>query len=350
MRISFILGLAAILCSCEQSDTSYMTGATATQTDDGRYELTWNGPDAPVDVYVAQEPYASERQMRRLVQNDKDGQATIELSEDGRRPYFYVTSNGHGIWTAERLLPLEGGSNFRDVGGYETEDGKRVKWGRLYRSGNMSGLTPSDYEYLSRLGIKVVCDLRTNQERAAMPNNWVKSNNVAYWSRDYDTSGGELSRLLSEGATPERMRAAMMETYERLPYEQAPAYRELFDRLAGGEIPLAFNCTGGKDRVGVGTALILTALGVPRETIIADYALTEKVTDHDKARRAMPPSHALSDLPPELLAPLSASDPDYLRAAFAAIEARSGSIDNFLKSEVGVTDTEIASIRSALLE
>lgn len=349
MRFAFVLAVAAMLGGCEKSNTHPVDSATAKNTGSGKYELTWHGADAPVDIYVAKQPYAAQQDMQLLVENDEDGRATVDWNAE-QRPFFYVASDGGGIWTAERLLPLEGGTNFRDVGGYPTENGKRVRWGKLYRSGNMSGLTPSDYDYLSGLGIRTVCDLRTNEERAAMPNSWVKANNVNYWSRDYDTSGGELSRLLSEGATPERVRSAMIDTYSRLPYEQAPSYKELFDRLAGGEIPLAFNCTGGKDRVGVGTALILSALGVPRETIVADYALTDKVTDRAKARRAMPASHALTNWPAELLAPLSASDPDYLRAAFAAIEKRSGSVDNFLKNEVGVTDDELASIRAALLE
>ena len=73
------------------------------------------------------------------------------------------------------------------------------------------------------------------------------------------------------------------------------------------------------------------------------------VIDKEKAGRAMPASHALARWPAELLAPLSASDPEYLRAAFAEIERRNGSVESFLKDEVGVTDAELAAIRAALL-
>lgn len=349
MRPAFILVLAATLFGCDVSTSDPVDSARAVNVGNGEYRLEWEGTNAPVDVFVANEANAASDKMRMVVEKDRDGRASVQVNQTAR-PYFFIASEGGGIWAAERVLPLEGATNFRDLGGYATQDGQRVKWGKLYRSGNMSGLTPSDYDYLSGLGIKIVCDLRTNEERASMPNKWVAANDVSYWSRDYAMSDGELGRLLTNGATPARIKAAMTESYGRLPYEQAPAYREIFDRLASGDIPLAFNCTGGKDRAGVGAALILDALGVPRETIVADYAMSDKVIDPVKARSSMPREHGFDQWPAELLAPLSASDPDYLRAAFAAIERRSGSVRQFLKTEVGVTDAKIATIRKALLE
>ena len=160
--------------------------------------------------------------------------------------------------TSERVLPLEGGRNFRDLGGYATADGGRVKWGRLYRSGSMARLTVADYDYLSKLGIRVVCDLRTTEERHAEPNKWQEIAQLSYWTRDYTMSFGELRRLMaSDLATAEQAKAAMLGVYQQLPFEQAPSYRELFRRLAGGELPLAFNCSAGKDRAGTAAALTL---------------------------------------------------------------------------------------------
>jgi protein-tyrosine phosphatase len=276
------------------------------------------------------------------------------VNEAGR-PYFYVaTDGGAGVWTAERVLPLQGGRNFRDLGGYPTSDGRRVKWGKVYRSGSMAGLTEADYAYLSDLGVKVVCDLRTTEERRHEPNKWVAAQNIAYWTRDYSMSSGELGKLFSGGRmTPAQMKAAMTETYRTLPFEQAPAYREMFKRLAAGEVPLAFNCSAGKDRAGTGAALILTALGVPRETVVADYALSDKVVDFRKAfardAEGAEPS-PFAKLPPEVVAPLLASDPDYIRAMFAAIERRHGSVDHYLQKELGVTTAELEAIRTRLLE
>src|SRR5580698_6023676 len=107
-----------------------------------------------------------------------------------------------------RVVPLEGGRNFRDLGGYLTSDGRRVKWGKLFRSGSLAGLTPADYDYLSRLSIKIVCDLRTVQERNAEPNRWCQAANIGYWAREHHESFGELRKVAAAGDY-EMARAAM---------------------------------------------------------------------------------------------------------------------------------------------
>lgn len=347
--------LAAASVGCAPVEQPWVEDARAERESENAYRLSWSGTAAgtPVDVYVADRPNAPEDALRLVIDDDTDGSALLRAGSDGR-PYFYVKADGGaGVWAAERVLPLEGGRNFRDLGGYPAAGGKRVQWGKVYRSGTMSGLTPADYDYLGDLGVKVVCDFRTAGEREAEPNNWVAERKIAYWARDYDMGFGELGKLLSsKDVTPEQVRATMIEGYRRTPYEQAPAYREMFRRLAGGEVPLAFNCSAGKDRAGVAAALLLSALGVPRETVVADYALSDKVTDFgksmsgDKASRA---HSALAKLPPELLAPLMRSDPDYIRAMFTEIERRHGSVEAYLKDVLGVTDADLAAIRRQLL-
>ena len=345
--------LALALAACKSGSGGVVDQATVERGDSGAYTVTWNAGSGPVDVYVADRADAPKEAMRLLVDNDTDGTASVTL-EGKDRPYFYVAPDGgSGLWAAERVLPLEGGRNFRDLGGYATADGKRVKWGKVFRSGSMAGLTPADYQYLSKLGIKSVCDLRTKQERSAEPNKWVESAEIAYWTRDYDMSGGDLGAMLAKGTTPDEMKKAMTAMYRELPMEQAPAYREIFQRLAGGEIPLAFNCSAGKDRAGTAAALILSSLGVPDETVFADYAMSEKILKNSnmmsdsKGSRAFGP---LAKLPPEALEPLMASDPAYIKAAFASIREKHGSVLNYVRDELGITDAQIAKIRSDLLE
>jgi protein-tyrosine phosphatase len=322
-------------------------------THDGRYAVRWTGVPlrTPVDVYLADRPDAPRAALRLLAKNVTDGEAIVSSDLPGR-PYFYVRAADIGTWTAERVLRLEGGRNFRDLGGYPTATGRRVKWGKLYRSGSMAGLTPADYEYLGKLGIRVVCDLRTTSERKAEPNKWQEVAKVTYWTRDYETSFGELRRVLASGLpTAEQAKAAMIQGYRELPFEQAPSYRELFKRLAAGEIPLAFNCSAGKDRTGTAAALLLSALGVPREIVVEDYALSDKVEDFHRAfagkgrERSM-----LANFPEEVLTAILSSDPDYIRAGLGAIEERHGSIEGYLREELEVTARELNAIRAALLE
>lgn len=248
-----------------------------------------------------------------------------------------------------RLLPLQGGRNFRDLGGYRARDGRSVRWGRLYRSGSMAALTPADCELLAGFGIRLVCDLRTTAEREHAPSSWQNARAPRYWGRDYAMSFGELRKLAEAGPlTADQLRATMTSAYRQLPFEQAPAYRELFRQLAGGELPMIVNCTAGKDRTGIAIALILTALDVPRDLIAEDYALSSallaghRFSDHG--------SGMLGQLPPDAVRAIMGSDPAYLAAAFDAIEQRHGSVDAYLQDVLEAGPQALLAIRAALLE
>ena len=332
------------------------------QSGEAGYVLDWSlsQPGTPVRVEVSSDPDAAPGEGQLIAEAATGTNLTWTPEEDLAGRHYFIISGAdvEPATTAVRLLPLEGGRNFRDLGGYRTEDGKTVKWGKLFRSGVMTGLTPADYDYLSGLGIRVVCDLRTAQERSAEPTNWQAG--PAEYLTFPDPEAADESSLMTvfqdPDVTPEKVAQAMASGYPQIAREQAPAYREMFDRLAGGDIPLAFNCSAGKDRTGIGAALILTALGVPRDTVLTDYALSEKVVDYMADYQAASSEEAeegpyafLRKLPPELLAPLMRSDPVYLETAFAELEAQYGSVRAFLQEEVDVTDEEIARLKDRLL-
>ena len=321
----------------------------------GSFELRWTAgaSDTPIDIFVADRPNAPPKTWRLLADDDRDGVAIVSPAATGR-PYFYVTPNrGRGLWTAERALPLQGGRNFRDMGGYATSDGRHVQWGRLYRSGSMAELTTADYDYLGKLGIRVVCDLRTNEERQSEPNRWREVAHLDYWSRDYTNTFGELRQIFAGGTpTAEQAAAAMMAGYRNLPFDQAPAYRELFRRLAIDEIPLAFNCTAGKDRAGTAAAIILRALGVPLETVIVDYVLTDKYLDYRQLAKqgGSQSTSPMATMPREVIAAVLRADPIYIRAALSAIDEKHGSIEGYLRDELNVSARDLRRIRRQLLE
>jgi protein-tyrosine phosphatase len=255
--------------------------------------------------------------------------------------------------TLERLVPLQGGLNFRDLGGYRTADGRRVRRGKLFRSGSLSKFTDEDCAYVAGLGLKTLIDLRTTDERTREPNLWVEAAPLTYWTRDYDMSFGELRRVMElDLHNPEHARKAMTALYEQLPFEQAPAYRELFQRIADGEIPMVFHCAAGKDRAGTAAALILSALGVPRETVMADYLLSDHLVErrreaHERAGGSLNP---IAQLPPDVVRAILGADASYLEAGFAAIEARHGSLTGYLADELGVAEPMLAEIRGRLVE
>jgi protein-tyrosine phosphatase len=252
-----------------------------------------------------------------------------------------------------RPIALEGGHNFRDLGGYRTGDGRQVKWGLVYRSGSMAGLTPNDHTTLSRLAIKAVCDFRTEGERRREPNRWCEAANVSYWARDYGESFGELRSLMRSGEqTVEAAREAMIAGYRRIPFEQAPAYREVFRRLAAAETPLVFNCSAGKDRAGTAAALLLSALGVPRETVVEDYVLTNQALAGASRflERTRKQGGSLASNSGELVAIVLRADEQYLRAALDAVENRYGSVTGYVREALELSDAELRSLRDHLLE
>lgn len=254
-----------------------------------------------------------------------------------------VAANATALKDPRRVLPLEGGVNFRDLGGYMTADGRVTKWEVLYRAGSPAGLTPADQAELARRGIRTVCDLRAADERKAEPNPYAAANpDVTYWTRDYAADAGDLMQVLGGAdASAARSRAAMIGFYRQLPREHAASFRQMFAYLAEGKVPLAFNCSAGKDRTGTAAALVLTLVGVPRETVVADYALSDDLVDYmaklDADSAGDGPYAALARMPREVVAPLLASDPAYIEAALDAMVASHGSVEAFIEQELGVT-------------
>jgi protein-tyrosine phosphatase len=251
------------------------------------------------------------------------------------------------VQTGARVLELEGGRNFRDLGGYATTDGRRVRWGRLYRSGSLSGFSDAAYAELAALGVRSIFDLRTTSERESQPVDWRRVPELSYWARDYDMSFGDLRQVLaSELPTAERARAGMVKAYRELPFEQAPAYAELFRALAAGELPLVFNCSAGKDRTGVAAALILRVLGVPEPTIVEDYLLSNAAYQ----RAASVVASRMADFGPEIMQAVLGVDAAYIASALSAVDAAHGSAEAYLAARLGVGAREIARIREHLLE
>ncbi len=257
-----------------------------------------------------------------------------------------------------RVLPVEGGRNFRDVGGYPAGNLEQVQWGKLYRSGTLYALTDRDFEFLGSLHIALIADLRSNEERAAEPTMWQAGEaEIVSWGYSQGDMLAGLTDLFSKpGLTPADVEQVMIQQYRELPGQQSTHYSVIFKELANGKLPLVVHCSAGKDRTGLGIALILSALGVPREVILEDYAMSGKyqkipvLEGKDYRFDEGSPQSGMKSLPKELTAPLLASNPVYLQAAFSAIEEEHGSVIAYIRDELGVTDAELERLRTNLLE
>jgi protein-tyrosine phosphatase len=254
-----------------------------------------------------------------------------------------------------RSLPLAGGRNFRDMGGYPTTDGRRIKWGVLYRSGLMSGLTQKDITYLSGLDVKVVCDLRTPEECRTEPSVPGFAKRVREW--DYDIGHQAVyDAALRKAATPDDVRDALIAAYENMPWQYAGLYRDSVAHMIAGDLPLVFHCTGGKDRTGLLAALVMTALSVTDEMVMQDYLLTNELLDTVKVLENLRKGDAaggfafMGAMPADLRAPLMICDPAYLQAALTAVERKNGSVLGYFEQELGVGPSGIEVLRERLLE
>jgi protein-tyrosine phosphatase len=228
----------------------------------------------------------------------------------------------------DRVWRLQGATNFRDLGGYPGHGGRPLRWRKLFRSDHLAGLSAADQAVLADLGLARAFDFRGVAERAATP---------------YDLPGvvqhalaiepSVVQRMADLAAAGERLTVTvviglMQDLYRSLINDQAHQFAALFDHLLQSETPLVMHCTAGKDRTGVAAALILLALGVPRDLVLQDYLLTNQLYHH--------PPLPQTDTPAEALAVLWRVQPGFLDAALQAVDTDHGGVDAYLQRRLGL--------------
>lgn len=259
-----------------------------------------------------------------------------------------------------RHVPLQGQPNFRDLGGYPTVDGRRVRWGVVYRSGELSQLSERDVAKLGALGIKTVVDLRSPQEVAARgegrlpPGTEVRPMPIA--SSDVFS---KLIPMFLKGDFSEVPPNLLERVNRLLVSEFSEQYGGLLRALCNrASRPLVFHCTQGKDRAGFGAAVVLSALGVPWETVVEDYLLSNRYrkAENDKLL-AMVRSFAASqgkagaeEIAFERVQGLLYVAEQSLEAARAEILERHGSIEGYLIEGLGASEDALQQLRDDLLE
>jgi protein-tyrosine phosphatase len=242
--------------------------------------------------------------------------------------------------TVDRLIALEGAVNFRDLGGYTTPDGQRTRWRVLFRADGLGELTGADLAIMRELGIRTVVDLRSGDE-------------VEQSRFDVDAHPVAFHHFPFIKALPS------VEDFERAPGFLGAQYTEMLDdatpQIVGALTALAapdarpavFHCTAGKDRTGLLSALVLSLLGVPEETVVADYALSGEAMARLRVKLMVkyPDGKTLiadSDA-------VFSADPANMVALFAHLRARYGTVATYA-SDVGIPDDVVSRLREALLE
>ncbi|MGE4321497.1 MAG: tyrosine-protein phosphatase [Sphingobium sp.] len=319
-----------------------------------RLKVSWADADG-VDVYMADRADATVKTATLVSPDDRDGVHDIAVKQ-GDRPYFLLKDrkDGKSVRVAERLLPLEQGSNFRDIGGYPAAGGKTVKWGMIYRSGATGMLTDADVKAIEALHLANMVDLRSSEERQLVPSRIV---GVPYNAVGY--SMGAIINAMTPASGQAETPANGGALYRKMPAMLAPQLRVLFARLLDRQGPLAYNCSAGQDRTGIATALILLALGVPRDTIVADYHLSTGYRRPQFETATFDPAAFPDNAAAKMFArykghapqPLKEADGTaFLSFALDQIEKDYGSVEGYLDKALGVSAVDIAALRAAYTE
>jgi protein-tyrosine phosphatase len=247
----------------------------------------------------------------------------------------------------ENHVALTGEDNMRDLGGYVGQDGKRVLYHKLFRSGELSTLTATDLEHIAIKEIAQVIDLRTTAERTEKADKAIEGAARYEYSLIDDQNGANgglndvMGMILSGQVTAEEI---MVPAYA-IDQTKITQWIKIFDLLESGETTL-WHCTAGKDRAGMTTALVLSSLGVDRATIINDFMLSNTYLATSNQQTVAYINSQYGPGVGEQLMPLLGVEEEYITTFFTNIETNYGSVENFLK----VIKVDVAKMRKNFLE
>jgi protein-tyrosine phosphatase len=259
---------------------------------------------------------------------------------------FIILSNSATAQIADssREVKLQGAVNFRDIGGYPTKNGKKVKMGLLYRSAALNTLTDADLAKIAALDIKYDFDFRGPYEVKTAPDKIPTGTTRISLPAGSENIGD--SNYLKNMGKYLKSDSFMMSFYTILtPFKDR--YTPLFDSLISNKntSPMLFHCTAGKDRTGIAAALILYALGVDEQIIFDDYEATNYYRRNENAKSIaqMTKYYGLDE---KTASNLMGAKKDYIAATFATIRSKYGSLDVYLDKELGLTKKKINQLRT----
>lgn len=311
--------------------------------------------DLEMDVYYGYDS-SKMNEGKKFLFTMTERQMIIKNPDLNHRLFFLVCpKEGKNYVISTRLVNLDGTYNFRDCGGYETIEGRRVKWGLLYRSDQLSNISERDVAFLKNMGLKTIVDYRSKSEASAAPNKeisdantysldpYAKTAQLAAGSIDDDVNKSILDLLKEHKFYPEKYgdpEENMYKQYKKFIYSDSSkkAYRELIKLILDEHnLPLVQHCRGGKDRTGFGVAIILLALGVREECVIYDYTLTTQYrVTKNKKQMNLYKKYTKDEQTLTLLSTLQQSKAIYMETAINEMKKTYGSIDSYLKDALGI--------------
>jgi len=341
MRVLFYVFCISLLASCStQLPQHFYTKSLQEDNYIDNYKSTYtlytNKDKANITAYT-------------LVDTTKhilNGRAWV-IKNKHQRPYIKMISGNDTAVVANRHIYFKNVLNFRDIGGLKNTEGKTVKWGKIYRSDNLSRLRSYEFKKFNDLGIKTVFDLRTPQEIEGKKDHLPVE--VTYVHAPSVLDHGDLlanlrGRVLRGEISDEESVQFMADFYRGIVADNVPALKELLQAiLIKANEPVLYHCSAGKDRTGITTALILSILKVDRETIMNEYLLSDYYR-REKVEGTLTKAKLAKVVKPRLAVGVIQNflsvDERYLNEAFNYIDNNYGGIDAFIKNQLGISDNQ----------
>lgn len=324
-----------------------------------KYILSLDGFPGRYRVHYAAGPAYDEQVMAAEAAG---GSTTLKAPTDKRLLFSVSSEAGRAQHTATRLVEGAGISNLRDLGGYAAQDGRRVRWGLLYRGAGPYDLNRAEQQYLQSLGLGTVFDLRSRAEVADAPDmvpqgaEYLNVSGIPAMDEGEDMAGNlNMQELVVECMKNPEMLAYMSDYLPnayRIMARRTEAFARLFATLlAKPGQPILFHCSAGKDRTGMSAACILRVLGVPHETVMQDYLLSNEY--RAAVNRRLFAKMRLVVHKKEVFAVLKQSlevRAGLLQSTFDLIDEEYGGFEAFAHKSLGLTDGDIETLRGIYLE
>lgn len=318
---------------------------------EGDYHVEW-GVSAP-DTEVTVAPVSA--QVQATVHHDKEASYARLSGLPPATRHFFELKDQHGnrALATERRLGMHGAPNFRDYGGYLTTQGRQVKWGYLFRSGQLSNLSEQDVALLETLQLDLVCDFRRVEEQESDPSRLPANNPPRIAS--LPIIPGSNSRFFEEAdahlAGPEAMYDFMVEINRDFALEQTGTYARMFEEiLAVPDNRFLVHCAAGKDRTGFAAAIVLLALGVSRETVMRDYLLTQRFFLPEREIERLREKYDMEHMNAEVIVPMLEVHEAYLAQALDVIDREFPSVEAYLAEALQVGPAELQELRHRYLD
>lgn len=346
----YLIYLIFLLLTFSRCASTVKITSVAERNVDGDVLLKWEvSPDQDGVINIYSSTDDSPESFAPIKTSQIADQVTvINPSSPDIREYFILktTSAYSGIIT-NRHIDMNNVKNFRDLGGYFTKMDTQMKWGMIFRSGDLSSATLYDQEKIRRLNIKTIIDFRTtstankypilvhpNIKKISIPITQMDSNTFEEMMKDKNLTQSDAVRKIQD-------------SYISIVENNKKEFSQLFNLLVDVDnYPILISGSLGKDRVGIVSFFILSALGIPQNVIINDYLLSQ---GHINASKIVGDAQSKPEYFQEAVTAIFSVRPSYINYTIDYINQKYGSIDNYIEKELGLSNQNRNLIRKYLL-